>query len=52
MNYFYQLSILDFDGNVFKVIFSIQKFLNLTKFREVIVKLSLLITHAGTQIQI
>ena len=49
MNYFYQLSILDFDGNVFKAIFSIQRFLNLTKCREVIAKLSLLIAHAGTQ---
>ena len=35
---FYQLSFLEFDVNVFKAILSIQRFFNLTEYREVIVK--------------
>ena len=35
---FYQLSFLEFDVNVFKAIRSIQRFFNLTEYREVIVK--------------
>ena len=45
---FYQLSFLDFDGNVFRAILSIQNFFNLTEYRQD----SLLITHAGMQIWI
>ena len=36
---------LEFDVNVFKAILSIQRFFNLTEYREVIGKNSLLITH-------
>ena len=35
---FYLLSFLEFDVNVFKAILSIQRFFNLTEYREVIVK--------------
>ena len=35
---FYQLSFLEFDANVFEAIVSIQRFFNLTEYREVIVQ--------------
>ena len=41
---------LEFDVNVFKAILSIQRFINLIEHRDIIVKNSLLITHAGMQI--
>ena len=39
------LRFLEFDVNVFKAILSIQRFFNLTEYREVSLKKSLLITH-------
>ena len=45
-----QLSFLEFYVIVFKTIFSIQRYFNLTEYRGVIVKNSLLITHLGMQI--
>ena len=35
---FCQLSFLEFDVNIFKAILSIQRFFNLTEYREVIIK--------------
>ena len=46
---FYQVSFLEFDVNIFKEILSIQRFFNLTEYREVMVKYSLLITYAEMQ---
>ena len=40
---------MEFDVNVFEAILSIQRF-SMTKYREVLVKYSLLITHAGMSI--
>ena len=42
---FYLLRFLEFDVNVFKAILCIQRFFNLTEYREVSLKRSLLITH-------
>ena len=42
---------LEFDESVFKAMsLAISKIFNLTKYREVLVKYSLLITHTGMQI--
>ena len=45
-----QLSFLEFDVNVFEASLSFQRYFNPTEYREVIVRNSLLITHAGMQI--
>ena len=42
---FYLLRFLEFDVNVFKAILSIQRIFNLTEYREVSLKKSLLIMH-------
>ena len=41
---------LNYAVNVFEAILYIKRFFNLTKYRDIIVKHSLLITHAGMQI--
>ena len=41
---------LKFDVNIFEAVWSIQRYDNLTEYKEVILKKSLLITHAGMQI--
>ena len=47
---FLQLSFLEFDVNVWKIISSIQRFFNVTKYIEIIVETSLLKMPAGLQI--
>ena len=41
---------LKFDVNIFEAVWCIQRYDNLTEYKEVIFKKSLLITHAGMQI--